>query len=84
VASISGSIPIEKGAQTQDRIRREKCARVGKEIWRAAARAERDELVRRGVHKDRRRPNTYLSNLMLANIVSLSTSKGAANAMTPE
>jgi hypothetical protein len=43
----------EKEAQADDKSRREKCARLGKEINRAAARAEREELIRRGVYRGR-------------------------------
>src|SRR3974390_3133481 len=41
----------EKEEQAADRVRREKCARIGNEIARAAARAERAELIRRGVYR---------------------------------
>jgi hypothetical protein len=43
----------EKEAQAGDKFRREKCASIGKEINRAAARAEREELIRRGVYRGR-------------------------------
>ena len=41
----------EKEEQAADKIRREKCARIGKDIASAAARTERAELIRRGVYK---------------------------------
>jgi hypothetical protein len=43
----------EKEAQAGDKSRREKCARIGTELNRAAARDEREELIRRGMYRGR-------------------------------
>jgi hypothetical protein len=43
----------EREAQAGDKSRRERCVRISKEINRAAARAEREELIRRGMYRGR-------------------------------
>ena len=62
----------EKEEQARDRARREKCACVSKEISRAAARAERNELARRGVYRGRgNRPLITGTNHRLAQFSGL-------------